>query len=152
MVKTVILIFVFSFHSFAIADHSRDVAAIKQVALDYIESQHNPSPNRMKNALHEKLAKRTFWLGIDGEEFIMETSYDSMIHIAETYNKAGDRFPDTPKKDVKILDIDGRVASVKLVADDWIDYMHVFKNDKDEWKIVNVMWQYHDRTKHKTLK
>ncbi len=55
-------------------------------------------------------------------------------------------------KDVKILDIDGRVASVKLVADDWIDYMHVFKNDKDEWKIVNVMWQYHDRTKHKPLK
>ena len=98
MVKTVILIFAFTFHSFAIADHSRDVAAIKQAVLDYIEAQHNPSPDRMKKALHENLAKRTFWLGIDGDEFIMETSYDSMIHIAGTYNKAGDRFPATPRK------------------------------------------------------
>lgn len=152
MVKIVILILAFTFHSFALAENSRDVAAVKQAALDYIESQHNPSPDRMKKALHEKLAKRTFWQRVDGEEFIMETSYDTMIRIAATYNKAGDKFPTDPKKGVKVLDIDGKVASVKLIADDWIDYMHLFKNDKSEWKIVNVMWQYHDRTKHKSSK
>ena len=51
---------------------------------------------------------------------------------------------DTPKekqqKDVTILDIYGNVASVKIVASDWIDYLHVAKFN-GRWVIVNVLWE-----------
>nr|WP_310734239.1 hypothetical protein [Shewanella sp. SR44-3] len=29
-----------------------------------------------------------------------------------------------------------------------MDYLHLYKNDQNEWKIINVLWQYHDETKH----
>ncbi|WP_229335652.1 nuclear transport factor 2 family protein [Flavobacterium sp. ALJ2] len=41
-------------------------------------------------------------------------------------------------KGVKLLDVSTRTASVKLIADTWIDYMDVVKTN-DEWKIINVL-------------
>ncbi len=121
---------------------------IERAVLDYIESQHKAQPNMMARALDTKLAKRTYWQGKDGVEFVMETDFDSMLYVAENYNKAGDKFAKDAKIIVKILDVDNRVASVKLTVDDWIDYMHLYQNTAGEWKIINVLWQYHDETKH----
>jgi len=50
----------------------------------------------------------------------------------------------TPKdkqlKDVTILDRFENAAAVKIVASDWIDYLHVAKVD-GRWVIVNVLWE-----------
>jgi len=51
----------------------------------------------------------------------------------------------TPKekqqKDVVILDVfENAAASVKAVASDWIDYLHVAKVN-GKWVIVNVLWE-----------
>jgi hypothetical protein len=102
----------------------------------------------MKRGLDKKLAKRTYWESKDGSEFIMETDFETMVWVAENYNKEGNKFPLSPKVNIDILDIDNRVASVKLTVDDWIDYMHLYKNENNEWKIINVLWQYHDTKKH----
>ena len=49
----------------------------------------------------------------------------------------------TPKekqlKDVIILDVFGNAASVKIVASDWIDYLHIGKFN-GRWVIINVLW------------
>jgi len=74
----------------------------------------------------------------------MKTSFDTMLKVAENYNKNGDN----PKVEIEVLALDDRIASVKLIADDWIDYMHLVKNDKNQWQIINVLWQYHDIKKH----
>lgn len=129
-----------------------DKAAIYQAAKNYIQSQHLVSGDMMKKGIHPELAKRTYWLGKDGKEFVMKTSFDTMVRVAETYNKSGDKFPTAAKIDIKVLDIDKRVASVKLTADDWIDYMHVMKLESGEWKIINVLWQYNDLSKHSSKK
>jgi len=71
-----------------------------------------------------------------------------MLNVAENYNRNGDKFPLSPRIDIKILDIDQRIASVKLSADDWVDYMHLMKNKQGHWQIINVLWQYHDINKH----
>ncbi|TQV86951.1 nuclear transport factor 2 family protein [Aliikangiella coralliicola] len=134
------------------AGQQGDAVAIKKVVLDYIESQHVPSPKRMSKALDKKLAKRTYWKNADGTEFVMETSRDTMLKVAETYNADGNKFPENPRKEIKILDIDGRVATIKLTADDWIDYMHLFKNQQGEWKIINVLWQYHEQSRQQSKK
>lgn len=129
---------------FAAAADPADQPLIERAVRDYIESQHKVEPARMERALDEQLAKRTYWQAADGTEFIMKTDFDSMVKVAKTYNKDGSKFPAQPRVEIKILDIDNRVATVKLTADEWIDYMHLYKNQRNEWKIVNVLWQYHD--------
>ena len=126
----------------------KDSVAIRQVALDYIESQHNVKPGQFARAAHPRMVKRTFWTDKEtGKEYLRETFTDAMILLAETYNKDGDQFPENPKKEVIILDIFDKTASVKLIADDWIDYMHIVKLN-GKWQLVNVLWQFNDSTDH----
>jgi len=134
------------------AEGLSDKSKIERAVLDYIESQHNVKPEQMKRSLDEKLAKRTYWLNKAGEEFLLETSYDYMLYLAENYNKDGDKFPKSPKVLIKIFDIDQRAASVKLTVDDWIDYMHLYKSELGDWKVVNVFWQFHDISRHQSAK
>lgn len=126
----------------------QDTLSIKQAALDYIESQHQPNPSRMERALHPRMVKRTFWKDkATNKDYVRETSTESMILLAESYNVKGDKFPAKPKKEIKLLDISERTASVKLIADEWIDYMHLVKLN-GAWKIINVLWQYNDVKQH----
>ncbi|MBV7529871.1 nuclear transport factor 2 family protein [Chitinophaga sp. sic0106] len=133
----------------SVAQTTKDSLAIKWAALDYIEAQHNPNPTQMEMALHPQLVKRTFWKDASTQrDYIRETSAEYMILLAEGYNKKNDKFPANPKKEVIFLDISDRTASVKLVADEWIDYMHLVKLN-GSWKIINVLWQYNDSSRHK---
>jgi len=130
------------------AQTTQDSLAIKRAALDYIESQHRPNPKQMEQALHPRLVKRTFWKDkATGKDYVRETSAESMILLAESYNQKGDKFPATPRKDLKFLDISDRTASLKLLADEWVDYMHLVKLN-GSWKIINVLWQYNDSAQH----
>lgn len=131
-----------------IAQTKQDSLAIKKVALDYIESQHNVKPKQFEQAAHPRMVKRTFWTDKKtGKEYLRETFTDAMILLAETYNTNKDKFPQKPKKDVVILDVFGKIASVKLIADDWVDYMHIVKIN-GKWQLVNVLWQFNNSTKH----
>ncbi|MFP3833046.1 nuclear transport factor 2 family protein [Chryseobacterium sp. SIMBA_028] len=133
-----------SIHQLASGQSQHDSLAIKQAALDYIESQHTPNASRMERALHPRMVKRTFWKDkATGKDYLRETSAESMILLAESYNKNKDKFPASPRKEIKFLDVSEKIASVKLIADEWIDYMHLAKLN-DTWKIVNVLWQYND--------
>ena len=126
----------------------QDTIEIKQVALDYIESQHNMNPEQFERAAHPRMVKRTFWVHKKTQkEYLGETFRDAMILLAETYNQEGDKFPENPSKEVIILDIYDKTASVKLIADDWIDYMHIVKMN-GRWQLVNVLWQFKDSSKH----
>jgi len=141
-VKTRLRVFFIS--SFISAKDKSDEKAVERAARDYIESQHIVSSEMMKRSIHKELTKRTYWKAKDGSEFIVETDYNTMLGVAQNFNKDGDKFPETPLNRIQILDIDQRVASVKLTADDWIDYMHLVKNSDGDWKIINVLWQYND--------
>ncbi|MDC6367514.1 MULTISPECIES: nuclear transport factor 2 family protein [Flavobacteriaceae] len=139
----------FSLLTFSVqAQTQKDSLEIKQVALDYIESQHNANPEQFERAAHPRMVKRTFWTDKKtGKEYLRETFTDAMILLAETYNQEGDKFPENPKKEVIILDIYDKTASVKLIADDWIDYMHIVKLN-GKWQLVNVLWQFNDSGIH----
>jgi hypothetical protein len=148
-----ILVLLSSFSSFARSTtDEQDKFAIIKAAKDYITSQHKSDKEQMDRALHPKLAKRTYWQAKDGSEFVMETSRETMLNVAQNYNRNGDKFPASPRIDIKVLDIDQRIASVKLSADDWIDYMHLIKDPQGKWQIINVLWQYHNINKHGTTR
>lgn len=132
----------------SVAQTKKDTLDINRAALNYIESQHIPNASQMEKALHPRLVKRTFWKDKEtGKDYMRETTAESMVLLAENYNRKKDKFPERPKKEVKLLDVSDHTASVKLTADEWIDYMHLIKVN-GTWKIVNVLWQYKDSNKH----
>ncbi len=146
--KIFILSLIASLTSFFVFGQTKqDSIDIKRVALDYIESQHNAQPEQFKRAAHPRMVKRTFWTDKSTKkEYLRETFSDAMILLAETYNKDGNNFPEKPRKEVVFLDVYDKVASVKLIADDWIDYMHIVKLN-GKWQLVNVLWQFNDSKK-----
>jgi hypothetical protein len=129
------------------AQSKQDSLDITRVTLAYLESQHKPNPKQMEQALHPRMVKRTFWKDkATQKDYLTEFFAENMVILAEKYNVKGDKFPTVPKKEVRLLDVSDRTASVKLIADEWIDYMHLAKLN-GEWKIVNVLWQYHDSSR-----
>jgi hypothetical protein len=147
MKKYLILLFLCASSKFQ-AQTAQDSAAIKRAALAYIEAQHNPNPKLMESALHPRMVKRSVFRNKTAQkDFVSEFFAENMIILAETYNVKGDKFPKNPRKEVKLLDVSAKTASVKLIADAWIDYMHIVKIN-GEWKIINVLWQYNDVSQH----
>lgn len=130
------------------AQTRQDTLDIKRVALAYIESQHTPNPKQMQDALHPRVVKRSVFKNKKTQkDFVSEYSAENLVILAETYNTNGDKFPKTPKKEIKLLDVSALTASVKLIADEWFDYMHIVKTN-GEWKIINVLWQYNKLSGH----
>jgi len=116
-----------------------DKEAIKQTALDYIEGWYECNPERMERALHPDLAKRIVMTNPQGRSQLQQMS---AMGLVQGVKRGGGK--NTPKekqqKDVTILDVFNNAACVKVVASDWIDYLHVAKWN-GRWVIVNVLWE-----------
>src|SRR5215813_11641859 len=117
-----------------------DLAAIKQTALDYIEGYYDGNAERMERALHPDLAKRiVFTDPKSGRSRLDQMS--AMALVQGTRARVGRPTPkDKQQNDVTVLDVFENAASVKVVATDWIDYLHVSKFG-GRWVIVNVLWE-----------
>ena len=117
-----------------------DKEAIKQTALDYIEGWYEGNAERMERALHPELAKRI--VRSDPKSGRSNLGQMSAMTLVQFTRSGGGK--QTPKekqqKDVSILDVFENAASVKVVASDWIDYLHVAKWN-GRWVIVNVLWE-----------
>jgi len=125
------------------AQTAADSAAIRATALDYIEGFYTGDAARMERALHTDLKKRIVQRKPGEAETLQEMTADELIQMAA--GGGGKQMPDEQKRsDVTILDIYGGMASVKIVAGVWVDYMHIAKVDGD-WKIVNVLWEMSPR-------
>ena len=147
--KKYLLLFAIAFSFIQLqAQTAQDTLEIKRAALAYIEAQHNPNLKLMESALHPRMVKRSVFRNKAAQkDYISEFFAENMVILAETYNVKGDKFPKNPRKEIKLLDVSAKTASVKLLADAWIDYMHIVKIN-GEWKIINVLWQYNDVRQH----
>ena len=115
-----------------------DEAKIRRAALDYAESWYAGDADQMRRALHPDLAKR---IARNGTVDHM-TAEKLIAGVAAGHGK---KTPvEKQLKNVKILDVFGNTASVRLEMSGWIDYMHLAKFG-EEWKIVNVLWELKPR-------
>ena len=121
------------------AQSPADAAAIKQTALDYIEGWYEGNPERMERALHPELAKRIVRTNAEGQSRLDQMGAMSLV-LGTRRGGGKNTPPDKQQKDVTILDVFENAASVKVVATDWIDYLHVAKFN-GRWVIVNVLWE-----------
>jgi hypothetical protein len=120
------------------APESPDAVAIRATALDYIEGWYAGDADRMARALHPDLAKRIV-VTKDGVSTLDHMGADELVAGTRAgYGK--ETPPDKVQTDVTILDVFENAASVKIVAGEWIDYLHVAKFD-GRWVIVNVLWE-----------
>ena len=115
-----------------------DEAKIRRAALDYAESWYAGDAEQMRRALHPELAKRIAKNGV-----LENMTADRLIAgVGAGHGKKTP--PERQLKEVKILDVFGNTASVRLEMSGWIDYMHLVKLG-DDWKIVNVLWEMKPR-------
>ena len=123
----------------AVAPTPTENDAITRTALDYIEGFYTGDSGRMERSLHPDLAKRI--MRIDpGTGKARLDHQDARRLIAITESRKGAPPPPQQQKDVTVLDVFGNAATVKIVANQWIDYLHLVKWE-GEWKIVNVLWE-----------
>ena len=117
-----------------------DRQAITETALDYGQGWYAGDAERMERALHPDLAKRVRWAKPDYPKGRIQ--HMSAMHLVQSTRRGGgtDVPVDTRRTDVKILDIYGAAASVRLDMHDWIDYLHMSKIG-ERWVIVNVLWE-----------
>ncbi len=122
------------------AQTAADSEAIRQTALDYIEGWYEGNAERMERALHPELAKRIVRTDPKtGRSRLDQMS--AMSLVLGTRAGYGKQIPkEKQQKDVIVLDVFENAASVKVVASDWIDYLHLAKWS-GRWVIVNVLWE-----------
>ena len=124
----------------ATAQTNADSAAIRATALDYIEGWYEGNADRMERALHPELAKRI--VNVNPQNGRNTLGQQSAMTLVQGTRRGGGK--DTPaaeqRKDVRILDIFGNTASVRIDAASWVDYLQVAKWN-GRWVIVNVLWE-----------
>lgn len=125
-----------------------DSIEIKEMALGYLVALQEMKPELMKRVMNGGLNKVTPGFNpAKKEEEVRETTYEQMVEFAKSWNKQGNKFPHNPKNQVFILDIYDRMATVKLVSDNWVEYLHLVKLNK-EWSIINLLWQQKDTRRY----
>jgi len=148
VVLALVLSFAFQDNAPALGITAADLEGIEAVALDYIDGYYTGDADRMKSALHPELAKRI--VATDpktGKSQLINMDAKQLVEV--TASGGGQHYlAEQRLNDVEILDVYGDVASVKITAVEWIDYMHVAKVD-GEWKIVNVLWEVTPEVKEK---
>ena len=118
-----------------VAIDAKEAEAIRQTALDYIEGWYEGDAERMERSLHPELAKRMVETNSNGRSRLNQMS--AMTLVQGTRRGGGKATPrERQQKDVTILDV-FQNAAVKIVASDWVDYLHIAKFN-GRWVIVNV--------------
>lgn len=122
------------------AQSKDDKEAVRQAALDYVESIYEVDPARAERSVHPDLAKRGFFLKQGETAYVPLTmSYTQLVELAKNYNKNG-RVPKDAPKEVVVYEVSDQTASAKVTASWGIDYLHLAKYD-GKWKIINILWQ-----------
>ena len=114
-----------------------DEEAIRATALDYIEGWYAGDAARMERSLDPELAKRIFLRGPDGTTRLEQMSALTLINRTRDGRGRSDPHPRT---DVRILDRFENMASVRVDASRWVDYLHMAKVE-GRWRIINVLWE-----------
>ena len=141
MKKIIILLLLVAALAFvANAQTNDDKEAVRQAALDYIESIYEVNPALVERSIHPDLAKRGFFIKKGESVYTPHTmTFAQLVELAKNYNKNGTVPKDAPKE-VTIFEVSDQTASAKVKASWGIDYLHLAKYD-GKWKIINVLWQ-----------
>lgn len=113
---------------------TNDSIQIKQAALDYVEGWFYKDANRIDNAVHFEFVKRSI-ITHDSIDFL-GTMNKSRMDFITLYHRDREY---SLKTEVFILDAMPTIASVKVIFNECIEYLHIAKLN-GKWKIVNNLF------------
>lgn len=113
---------------------TNDSIQIEQAALDYIEGWFYKDAARVDNAVHFEFVKRSIH-STDSIDFL-GTINKSRMEFITLYHTDREYILNT---EVFILDAMPDIASVKVIFNECIEYLHIVKLN-GKWKIVNNLF------------
>lgn len=118
----------------------RDIDAIREAALDYIQGYTTGDTPRHTRAYHPECIKRRFVTDPDtGVERLQVLS----PRIMADYTAAvGSNLATDSEPEIIIDAISQDIASVRVYSTHWIDFLHLVRA-RGEWKLFHATW--HDR-------
>lgn len=113
---------------------SADSAAIRATVNDYIQAYYTADAARMERSLHPQYLKHT----ISGTEGNLRMTEKTGLQMVEDI-RSGHPIPEARRQQqITVLDVNGDIASAKLVTPGWTDYLTLAKWN-GQWKIVSVL-------------
>ncbi len=114
-----------------------DEEALRNVTRAYLESWLDGDGERMRGSLHPDLAKR-------GLDYAADGTPSGVHHLTADYMEGsaakGPRPQFARTCEITVLDLADNIASVKVVSEPFVDYLHLGKLD-GRWSIVNVLYE-----------
>lgn len=133
-----VILMILTSSSTILADNSNDIEAINETAKNYMESWYQGDAKKMKECLHDELAKRSLQFGSDNKKELRLISASGMV----SYTKSGygkSLWTNSMEIEVVVLDFHKNIASVKVITSHYYEYLHLVKTD-NKWEIVNTLY------------
>ncbi len=116
-----------------------EISAIKETAMNYMEAWYQGDSKKMKGSLHPELAKRSLREGYGGKKELRLTSAaDMFLYTKGGYGK--NLWRKHFKIEVVVLDFFKNIASVKVIAPHYLEYLHLVKFE-GKWVILNALYE-----------
>jgi hypothetical protein len=112
----------------------KDLDAIRQTALDYMDGWYESDEGRVTRALHTDVVKRN----ID-DNGLQELSTEVFIDFMR--KGEGSKFKGDRQITITILDIFKNIATLRVESAEYYDYVHIGKVN-GTWAIINVLWEF----------
>lgn len=118
-----------------------ETAAVRRVALDYLEGFYEGDTAKLVRALRPEMFKYGFWKAKGASSYAGERmSYDEAIGYARRVKASNRPTPATAPKEVTIYEVQDQTASAKVRASWGTDYLLLGKYD-GRWMISHILWQ-----------
>jgi hypothetical protein len=123
------------------ASQNPDRRSVLQTARNYVEAMYEADAGKMENCLHGNFVKNGFYWKSRQESYsaITAISRAQLIQIAKDWNR-DPWVPDDAPRELELLDLQEKIALVKLTAYWGIEYLQMSKTG-DRWQIVQVLSQ-----------
>ena len=123
-----------------------DETAVRGTVADYIEGYYTGDASRVEKSLHPHYLKHMIITGVDEQLRIVDKTGLELVQEVRTHGPS-DLPVSERNEQISVLDIKDDMASVKLVAAHWMDYMTLLKSN-GRWKIVSVVLRRIDSQVH----
>jgi hypothetical protein len=137
----IIILIIVTFIPLKVFSQNPDRRMILKVAQDYVNAMYEADAGKMDQCLYNHFIKNGFYWKSSQENYSEITSItrEQLIQIAKDWNK--DQWvPEDAPEEVEILDLQEKIAMVKLTAFWGVEYLQLSKTG-EQWLIVQILSQ-----------
>ncbi len=139
--KVLLLLLLCTATSFA-QDYKKDLNDIQAAANGYIDIFYKGDTLLAYKYIDKSLRKVGWSYNSDKNKYTgnRELPFNAVIDLSKRLKKDPIQGVDSAPREVEILEVNDKIAIVKVTAIWGIDYLNMVKFGQD-WKIINIIWQ-----------